>query len=49
MSIYKNGNKDEPLNYRPVSLTSMVCKMCEKLIKKQSMEYLEREVVYTDR
>ena len=32
--IYKSGNKQEPLNYRPVSLTSVVCKICEIMIKK---------------
>ena len=43
MPVYKNGNKKEPLNYRPVSLTSIVCKIYEKVIKKQWTEYLERE------
>ena len=43
MPIYKNGNKNEPFNYRPVSLISMVCKICEKVIKKQWTKYLERE------
>ena len=41
MPIYKNENKEEPLNYRPVSLTSKVCKICEK-VKKQWIEYFER-------
>ena len=31
--IFKGGNKEEPLNYRPVSLTSVVVKICEKIIK----------------
>ena len=26
MPVYKNGNKKEPLNHRPVSLTSIVYK-----------------------
>ena len=39
--IYKNGNKEEPRNYRPVSLTSIICKICEKLIKKPWTAYLE--------
>ena len=43
MPIYKNGNKEETLNYRPVSLSSIVCKICEKAIKKQWTDYLERE------
>ena len=28
--IYKGGTKEKSLNYRPVSLTSMVAKLCEK-------------------
>ena len=43
MPIFKNENKEEPLNYRPVSLTSIICKICEKVIKKQWTKYLERE------
>ena len=49
MPIYKNGNKEEPLNYRPVSLTSRICKICEKIIKKQWTDYLEREGIISDR
>ena len=41
MPIYRNGNKEEPLNYRPVSLTSIVCKIREKVIKKQWTDYSE--------
>ena len=40
--IYKSGKKDEPLNYRPVSLTSIVWKICEKVIKKR-MDKILRE------
>ena len=35
--------KKEPLDYIPVSLISIVFMLCEKVIKKQWMEYLERE------
>ena len=49
MPIYKNGNKEEPLDYRPVSLTSIVCKICEKVIKKQWTDYLERRGIITDK
>ena len=41
--IHKSSNKEEPLNYRPVSLTSIICKVCEKIIKKQWTRYLEKE------
>ena len=43
MPIYKNGNKEEPLNHKPVSLTNIVCKICEESIKKQWTEYSETE------
>ena len=28
--IYKGEDKEEPINYRPVSLTSVVAKICDK-------------------
>ena len=33
--LYKKGDRQCPLNYRPVSLTSVVCKILEKLIRKK--------------
>ena len=47
MPIYK-FNKEQPLISRAVSLTSIVCKMCEKVIKKQWTDYIQRGVI-TDR
>ena len=49
MPICKTGNKEEPLHYRPVSLTSIVCRICENVIKKQWTKYLEKEGIITDR
>ena len=37
----QNGHKEELFHYRPVSLTSIVCKIYEKVIKKQWTDYLE--------
>ena len=38
--LYKKGNKSTPGNYRPVSLTSVVCKVLESIIKVAIMEHL---------
>ena len=36
--IYKEGKKTDLLNNRPVSLTSVVSKICEILIKEKTMK-----------
>ena len=47
--IYKSGNKEEPLNYRPVSLTSVVAKISERIIKDQWVKYLEDNNILTEK
>ncbi len=47
--IFKNENKEEPLNYRPVSLTSVVCKICEKIIRKRWVDMLDEREVLTNK
>lgn len=32
--VYKKGYKEDPLNYKPVSLTSVLCKLWKRVIKK---------------
>ena len=39
-AIFKKGNVKSPGNYRPVSLTSIVCKLLESIIRDQVMEFL---------
>ena len=39
--IYKKGKKSDPLNYRPISLTSVPCKVMERLIRNKIVEHLE--------
>ena len=38
--IFKKGSKQEPGNYRPISLTSIACKIMESLIRDALMEFL---------
>ena len=46
--IYKKGTKGDPGNYRPVSLTSIPCRILESLIKDDPMSHLLREKLITD-
>ena len=39
--IYKKGNHYDPANYRPVSLTSVPCKILEHLVTSALMNHLE--------
>jgi hypothetical protein len=38
--VHKSGNKCDPLNYRPISITSAVCKALEKIISGYILEFL---------
>ena len=46
--IYKKGDKHKAENYRPVSLTSIVCKMCEHIIASNVMRHLDKHKILTD-
>ena len=39
--IYKDKSRFDPLNYRPVSLTSLVCKTLERAIARHLTAYLD--------
>ena len=39
--IFKGGDRQEPSNYRPVSLTSVLCKVLESLVRDCLMDFLE--------
>ena len=39
--IFKKGDKSDPSNYRPVSLTSIICKMLERIIVVHIIKHLE--------
>ena len=40
--IFKKGAKGDPGNYRPVSLTSIVCKLLESIIRDKITEHLDQ-------
>ncbi|CAL4222368.1 unnamed protein product, partial [Meganyctiphanes norvegica] len=39
--IFKKGNRNDPANYRPVSLTSQVCKVLETIVREQLFIHLK--------
>jgi hypothetical protein len=39
--IYKKGNKADPANYRPVSLTSVVCKILERIVSEAIVAHIK--------
>ena len=41
--VFKKGNKHSPGNYRPISLTSLVVKYLEHLIRARIVEFLEAD------
>ena len=38
--IHKKGSRNHTENYRPISLTSVICKIMEKIIRRHVMEHL---------
>jgi hypothetical protein len=43
--IFKSGDKSKPSNYRPISLTSQVCKVMERVINEKMKNYIARKNV----
>ena len=46
--IFKKGNNQQPGNYRPVSLTSVFCKLLESNIKEEVINHLSRHNLLSD-
>ena len=44
VALFKSGKKTDPLNYRPVSLTCIICKVYEQLIRTQIVGFLEDKI-----
>ena len=43
-SIFKKGSRKDALNYRPVSLTCIMCKIYEKLIRRHILSFITNKV-----
>ncbi|CAB3386657.1 Hypothetical predicted protein [Cloeon dipterum] len=43
--IFKDGEKSNMQNYRPISITSLVGKTLERIVRDRTVEYLEKEEV----
>ena len=46
--IHKKGDRTDPSNYRPVSLTSQVCKVLESLVRDHIIEHLSKNDILRD-
>ena len=43
-ALFKNGSKTGPLNYRPVSLTCIISKIYEKIIKSSIIHFIDNKI-----
>ena len=43
-SIYKKGSRKDALNYRPVSLTCIICKIYEKFIRRHILNFISNKI-----
>ena len=46
--IFKKGHKHQAANYRPVSLTSITCKLLEHIIHSSIMKHFEKQKILND-
>ena len=44
--IHKKTDKSDKSNYRPVSILSNYCKVCEKLMYSQLYQYFEKNILF---
>ena len=47
-AIHKKGSKNDPNNYRPISLTAICCKIMERIIKRHIIDFLVQNHIISD-
>lgn len=47
--VPKKGSRADPLNYRPISITSLLCKCMERVLNSKLLAYLENNDLLSDR
>ena len=47
--IFKKGDRNNPANYRPVSLTSQVCKVMESIVRGKIVDHLNEHNLLSER
>lgn len=47
--IYKSGSRDQPMNFRPISILPVLSKLLEKAVHWQYRNFLEEENLLSDR
>ena len=48
-AIYKKEKKTLPLNYRPVSLTAIVCKILESIVRDHIVKHMRDNNLFSDK
>ena len=48
MPIFKKGNRSSAVNYRPISLTSILCKLCEHIVHSTISTHLDCNSILTN-
>ena len=47
--VYKGGTKSDPVNYCPISLTSVTMKVFERIIKQQIINFLTDNDLFSNK
>lgn len=46
-AIFKKGDRSEPSNYRPVSLTCIICKIMESIIRESMIRHMKKHRMFS--